>query len=246
MGSLSPRTGAVYDKLETLDDLTPDPARAVAGQVVDGDGKPVAGAEVLLVEPVEEDVAYKTIGIYMVEGRLRNRLDEVVVDSDSEGNFVHYPSSDDAQAYLVAMHPEQGFTIARQGLASITPLVLRPWGKLKGTLAPQEGYSQSASVVSVVKEGDGWPTVQFHQMTVDRDPERTARNYEFTTVPPAVPTTLQRSIEGEQGSSYSLPGKELTLAPGEERTEEIGPLTEEDRERIEMLKELSNRPYSPP
>jgi hypothetical protein len=83
-------------------------------------------------------------------------------------------------------------------------------------------------------------------MTVDRDPERKAQAYSFSTIPPELPTVLQRSIEGEQGSSYSLPGKELTLAPGEERTENIGPMTEEDRERIEMLKELSNRAYSSP
>src|SRR5690606_16464282 len=106
--------------------------------------------EVLLVEPVDETELFN--GIVIVEGRLRRRIDEVVVDTDAEGKFIHYPSSTEVRAWLVALHPKQGFALARQkGLEPAEPLVLRPWGILKGSITPDEQYVQSASVQSAVE-----------------------------------------------------------------------------------------------
>jgi beta-lactamase regulating signal transducer with metallopeptidase domain len=56
-GSLWPRSDLRYDRIETADDLVPDEALRAEGRVIDGQGEPVIGAEVLLVTPVDESIS---------------------------------------------------------------------------------------------------------------------------------------------------------------------------------------------
>src|SRR5690606_7166509 len=78
-GSLPERSWTRYDRIRNGTDLVPDLNKAVTGHVVDEESNPVPGAEVVLVEPVDESVSNKRIIIYLNNGKLRSHLEEVVV-----------------------------------------------------------------------------------------------------------------------------------------------------------------------
>ena len=73
-GSLGPQADFRYDRVKTAADLVPNKELRVEGQVVDSKGEPVTGAEVLLVEPVDKSIPYKSYEVALVEGHVRNPL----------------------------------------------------------------------------------------------------------------------------------------------------------------------------
>ena len=114
---LDARPSFQYDKIRTKADLIPDNSLRIDGTVFDSHGKPVGGAEVLLVTPVDQSIAKKAIDIYLVQGHLRNRLLEVVTDTDAAGRFALYPPPN-TPYYVVALHKD-GFGLAQRQLREI-------------------------------------------------------------------------------------------------------------------------------
>ncbi|MGI9458082.1 MAG: M56 family metallopeptidase [Aeoliella sp.] len=237
IGSLWPRADYRYDKLETVVDLIPNPQHAVTGRVVHANGQSVANAQVLMIEPVDESIQYKAYHSALVNGKVRNRLEHVITDSNAEGNFTIYPTTDDGKYFVIAIHPEKGIGIRRhsdrkEGIS----LVLTPWANVSGIISPSDEYEQSVSLSTRIAAKDGWPELRFNQYGEDIKNDSHNGRYRFRTVPASFPTQLQRSVKGERGTSYSSPVRDFQLEPGEDRREDIAPMTAEAQERIESTR----------
>jgi hypothetical protein len=106
-GSLSYLANLRYDEIQTPADLKPDESLRIDGRVIDKNDKPVANAEVILVTPIDASISYRTHSIYLVEGRVRQPLEEVMARSNARGEFSLYPPKGKNYA-LIAMHPDGG------------------------------------------------------------------------------------------------------------------------------------------
>jgi hypothetical protein len=84
VGTLLPRNDFHYDRIQTPADLVPDPALRREGTVVDTDGRPIAGAEVILITPVDESLPYKAYDIVMFRPSQSN---EVLTRTDDADNL---------------------------------------------------------------------------------------------------------------------------------------------------------------
>jgi hypothetical protein len=234
-GSLSPRTSARYDAIRTAADLVPNEARRVDGTVQTPDGLPIDGAEVVLLVPVPESLPYKTLDVYLRNERLRNPDDEIVTRSDASGRFAFYPPPD-TPYYVVALHRE-GFGLVRSAdFAQAKRVAIQPWARIHGKIKDDARFTQSANLRQRVPAEDGWPELTFYQYSEDLGPPKPSGEFEFAYVAPGLNGMLDRSVQGEQGRSYSLPVKEFLLAPGESLTTDIEPPSDAEVQRVEQLK----------
>ncbi|MCA9110863.1 MAG: redoxin domain-containing protein, partial [Planctomycetaceae bacterium] len=237
VGSLWPRTDWRYDQIESAKDLVPDESLRVEGSVVDAEGKPVADAEVILVTPVDESISYKSYHIALVEGRVRNPLEHVLTHSDDKGAFSIYPPPDTNYS-IIALHPDHGFTLIREtSLVNDHRVTLLPWGGIVAELS-EEPEQQVADLSTRISESDGRPEVVISQYWSDLKQEKPTLTFGFTHVPPIFDTTISRSFPNKDGGSTSVPGASVGLLPGETRRLDLGPLTKQQRERIEGTRKL--------
>lgn len=242
IGSLWPRSSVRYDALETPDELTPNPDHAVAVEISTADGQPVGGAEVLLIEPVPDSISYRTYSMAMVDGRVRNQCEHVLSVTDVNGKATVYPSTDSVKYYLMVLHPQHGFALVkREGRASAKPITLASWGTVAGKILSQDGFQQTANFSTRVNAVDGWPEIGISQYTEDQEKELPDGEFAFASVPPNLPSVLQRNLKNPGGSSRSLPTRELQLEPGGKQIIEIGDFSSTERLHLEINEQLRRR-----
>ncbi|MEZ6051102.1 MAG: carboxypeptidase regulatory-like domain-containing protein [Planctomycetaceae bacterium] len=235
--SLWPRTDWRYDQIESAEDLVPDESLRVEGSVVDAEGQPVADAEVILVTPVDESISYKSYHMALVEGRVRNPLEHVLTLSDAKGAFSIYPPPGTNYS-IIALHPDHGFTLIQEtSLVNDHRVTLLPWGGIVAELS-EEPEQQVADLSTRISESDGRPEVVISQYWSDLKQEKPTLTFGFTHVPPIFDTTISRSFPTKDGGSTSVPGASVGLLPGETRRLDLGPLTKQQRERIEGTRKL--------
>lgn len=238
-GSLWPRADLRYDRIKTAEDLVPDPSLRIEGRVVDGKGVPAAGAEVLLVTPVDESIPYKSVHIELVEGRVRNRLEQVMTLSDEDGRFAVYPPKD-SPFYIVVLHPKRGFALVRsEQFAKEREVRLLAWSELVTKLADEPGEQQESSIRTTVRAEGAYPEIIFNQYWVDLKRPRPSDAFRYTHVPPILATTISRDFPEEQGGSIGMPGATVDLLPGEARELGLGPLSDQQREQLNWLRKQS-------
>jgi RNA polymerase sigma-70 factor (ECF subfamily) len=244
-GSLSPRTAPRYDKIRTPADLVPDESLRLEGKVVGGDDQPVAGAEVVLITPVDESISYKTYDIALVEGRLRNRLDEIVTDADATGGFALYPPKG-LKYYVLALHPEFGISIVDNVTLANEPKVsLVPWASLETELQPQPGaVQQTVSLRTRLRENNGYPEIVFCQYWSDLNRNDSTNVFRYSHVPSIYDTSVSRDFIEDDGGMMSTPMVSVSLLPGESRRVTIGPLSEKQQEYLKAIKQIE-RPGKP-
>jgi beta-lactamase regulating signal transducer with metallopeptidase domain/protocatechuate 3,4-dioxygenase beta subunit len=239
-GSISPRTSFRYDAIRSAADLMPNESWRVNGTVETADGLPIDGAEVVLLMPVDESLSYKSLDIYLRDGRLREPYDEVVTHSDTGGRFTIYPPPN-TPYYLVALHRE-GFGLARSTeFAKSKRIAIQSWARIRGKVKEDTRFKQSASISEHVPADGAWPKISFQQYSVDLGPISPSGEFEFAFVPPLLQGTLSRSVEGEQGTSFGLPARKFKLSPGETLSIDIEPPTGEEAARVAMLKAEDER-----
>lgn len=233
-GSLWPRTDFRYDKIETADDLKPDPALLKTGTVT-VEGKPVAGAEVVLITPVDESIGYKTYHFAFVEGRIRNRLEHVMTVSDEQGNYSLYPPQD-TPYYVLAVHPEGGFSlVSSDSFLSDATLRLMAWSGLVSKLKDEKG-EQQVDLTTSIRASGGKPEISINQYWSDRRIEQKDRTFVYHRIPPIFDTTVSRSFPSPDGGATSLPAATVSLLPGETRTIEFGEITPQQREWLDGIR----------
>lgn len=236
-GFLTPRSEARYDRLKTKADLKPDPAHKLSGQIVDLTGKPVAGAEVVLITPVPEPFAYKTYYLTLVQGRIRNPLEHVMTRSDQQGAFTLYPPAGKKYS-LLALHPEQGFKFVDSELfENRNEIKLRAWSGLNVTLkaAAEQQQAESISLKTEVPARDGWPGVDINQNWSDLPKDAQKNRFDYRRVPPGSPTWIERTYPTPRGSILSIPDVSVSLLPEEVRTINLAPLSRQQEEQLERL-----------
>lgn len=232
-GSLWPRTDFRYDSIKTAEDLIPDPSLQKTGTILAG-GKPVTGAEVVLITPVDESIPYKTYHIALVEGRVRNSLDHVLTHSDKNGKFSLYPPQD-TPYYILAIHPQAGFTLVTDNqLRGDSNIILRAWGGIVTTLKDPKN-EQQADLTTSIEAYEGRPEITINQYWSDlKRPEKT-RTFNFKHVPTIYSTSISRSFPSPDGGSTALPAASVSLLPGETRRIDFGEIT---KEQLDWLKSI--------
>ena len=232
-GSLWPRADFRYDRIKTAKDLVPDERLRVEGRVVDGKGEPIAGADVLLVTPVDKSIPYKSYHVTLVEGRVYNPVEHVMARSDDKGQFVLYPPKD-MKSYVVVIHPTAGFTLQRgKQLSDGSKIQLIPWATLESRFDGGAEQQQGASLSTRVREKDGFPEVLFNQGSSSQKgvkKDSPAGKFRFAHVPPIFATTISRMFPDKQGVSFSSPGATVSLLPGESRRLDLGPMSDKQQE----------------
>lgn len=237
-GSLWAQADLRYDRIGNADDLNPDEGLRVSGMIIDKDGQPVADAEVLLIRPIDQSIAYKTWHIALVHGGVRNRLEHEMTDSDPAGRFTLYPPKND-RYYIVAMHVDAGFALVSSdetGFAANHAVTLVPWAGLIAKLEKELGEDHEASIKTTIPAREGFPDVVIDQYWSDQKSDLPADFFGFTHVPPIFETSLSRTVPEGEGESIGLPGAKVTLRPGEIRRLDVGPLTDEQREQLQNIR----------
>lgn len=239
-GSLWPRIDFRYDRIKTAEDLEPDPALLQTGIIV-ADGKPVSGAEVILITPVDESITYKVYHIALVEGRVRNRLDHEMTLSDKDGKFALYPSKD-TPYYILATHPKAGFALVTDDqIQSNLEISLRAWGGIVTTLEDPKN-EQEADITTSIKASGGRPEITINQYWSDLNRQKKTRTFEYKHVPWIYSTTISRSFPSPDGGSTSLPGASLSLFPGETRRIDFGEITKEQLDWLQGIRDVLKPP----
>jgi hypothetical protein len=190
---------------------------------------------VVLITPVPESLPYKSYDIALVKGRLRNRLDDVVTDTEAEGRFAVYPPKG-SKYYVIALHPKIGINVARgDSLASDPKVHLLPWAQLTTELGPEPGAKQTASISTSIRADDGYPEVHLSQYWEDLNDKKPTNVFTFTHVPPIMETSIQRDIAETDGGSMGLNSASVGLLPGDSRRIDLGPMTDKEREHLKMI-----------
>jgi RNA polymerase sigma-70 factor (ECF subfamily) len=245
-GSLLPRAGARYDRIEKQSDLTPDPSLRITGTVVDKKDQPVAGAEVVLIAPVDELLPYKDFDIVMVQGRIRNPLDEIISVSDEAGHFAIYPPKGEKYRLLVS-HPNFGFNLTDDdSLSSTAKVALIPWAKLTCKLGAEDNSKQSADLRTRPQNRPGYPDVSINQYWEDLKLSQPADTFSFTHVPAILQTNIGRSFAEHDGGSVSISAASVDLLPGDDRQIDLGPMSDKQREWLQWNREQFNKLHAPP
>lgn len=239
-GSLWPRTDFRYDRIETADDLKPDPALLKTG-TVSTNGKPVAGAEVVLITPVDESIGYRSYHLALVDGRIRNRMEHVMTITDEIGKYSLYPPKD-TPYYILAIHPEAGFAMFdHEQDATDTKIPLLAWGGIVTKLEDPKN-EQHADLSTTIESYDGKPEVVINQYWSDLNQKEKTREFRFLQVPPFRNTSISRSFPSPDGGSTSLSAATVNLLPGETRSIDFGEISQA---QLDWLQEIRSGFPSP-
>lgn len=244
-GSLWPRTDLRFDRIKTADDLKPDPALRKTGTIL-FDGKPVAGAEVVLIAPLDESIQQKThthtYHMTLVEGRVRNRLEHVMTLSDEQGQFTLYPPKDEPY-WILALHPKSGFTLVSDDqFPASTNISLRKWGGIVARFDdPQK--AQTADLTTQINASAGRPQLFINQYWSDLKRKENTGLFHYSRVPTIHQTSISRSIPSRDYGSLGVPEASLSVLPGETRKIDFGKVTPE---RLEFMNTILAPPKPEP
>lgn len=105
----------------------PDDAKPLTGVVLTPDGKPAAGAEVILAGPLD--------GITIKEGQIEQTHDNRRVTADAEGRFAIPPAAqpESPHCVVVAAHESGYAEISRADVEDTSTVRLAAWGQVEGT-----------------------------------------------------------------------------------------------------------------
>jgi beta-lactamase regulating signal transducer with metallopeptidase domain len=240
-GSLWPRADLRYDRIQTQLDLKPDESLRIEGTVVKNKGEPVSGAEIILVTPLDASITFKTYEIAIVQGRIRNPLEEVMTYSSDKGQFALYPPKDQ-NFFLIALHPDGGIGFSgKDQFDRDHKIQLLAWAGLVSEFS-KESEKQEADLSTRIGPTNDIPEIIFKQYWNDLKKELPTLRFGFTHVPPIFDTTIYRSFVEKDGGAISLPGASMGLIPGETRQLDLGPLTEQQQKQLEWMRSLRQTP----
>lgn len=237
IGSVSPRSAPRYDRIQTADDLKVNKANEITGRVLAPDGKPVANAEVLLITPIDDSVSYKSYNMSLTQGVVDRPLDHVMTRTDSNGQFHFYPDGGWTYA-LMAVHPEFGFRLIYQKWFLEKHVVdLRAWACLECELKTVGAEKQFITLDTRIPEFPGLPDLSLGLDSVASRATKPGDKFHFRHVPAGYTTNIMRSFEGEQGTSYNVLAARVELLPGATRQMGFGPISEQQRQQLDGIRE---------
>ncbi len=204
VSSVSSRASRRWDKIRSQQDCEIDESRALAFKVTDQDGKPVSGAQVVLL-PQEQPV-----GVHVCNGRLRDPLDEHFAMTNESGRFTIQPQVD--EKLIAVVHPT-GFTIREiDGLTNESALQVESWATIRlGTR--HERTEPSFDVDSPLKISSfPLPGMAFYvwETVVEQDGSFVQRY-----VPPGQ-VMVQNAFLIRAGETVAIDNTRIQLLPGQE------------------------------
>ncbi|KPK79636.1 MAG: hypothetical protein AMJ81_12980, partial [Phycisphaerae bacterium SM23_33] len=184
------------------------PSKDVVGRLLDGGGKPVAGAEVFVA------TANRLVSI--ADGK--SVADTVSMKTVEDGRFWVRPQG---QRFSVYVFDERGFAMATQEQLGASPeLLLQPWAEITGRVVlagkPQAGATVTLTGQKITSAGEAHYTAEARAGEDGK--------FEFACVPPGV-VTVGRQVRLEKGytAMFCLDHPEvLTLQPGQKASVNIG------------------------
>jgi beta-lactamase regulating signal transducer with metallopeptidase domain len=139
-----------YDAIRTADDLKTDRLVRRQGTLLMPDGRPAAGATVVLCEKTEFPYS-----ILLTKGNLDNPGEEFWAKTDEQGHFTLY--SKDEHFALVALHPS-GIAIATgKELEHGRSPKLEPWAQIN-----LKGYAETSLIASRTAAGKDTVDIDFY------------------------------------------------------------------------------------
>lgn len=186
--------------------------KSLAGVIRAPDGKPLAGADVVLCLPPN--------GLYIIGGQLQQRHDHAVVVSDDAGNYKLPPQTG---AYsLVVLHDSGYAQATSEQLAKSADVTVEPWGKVTGVL--RAGATPKAGAMMTVSHIDGAPAADpaaprvYHDLQAMTDKDG---RFTFNRVP-AGPASVSLQVKlNERMTSYSNT-QQIEVTPGKTTEVNIG------------------------
>jgi protocatechuate 3,4-dioxygenase beta subunit len=191
-------------------------AADLTGRIVDADGNPVAGADVILALGRDK--------VRIKNGRVDMRAyytsQKRLVVSDAEGRYTFPPQSGN---YVVMALGDGGYARADDGaLMDSTEIKLKPWGKLAGRAVYHKEAAEGAVIeAEPVSERYPHPDQEWTYTTVADD----AGKYFFDRVPAGIVEVTMRIIKpnvDKQTVDGFLESGPATIAAGETVTLELG------------------------
>jgi beta-lactamase regulating signal transducer with metallopeptidase domain len=224
VGSVSHLASRRYDAIRTADDLRPDPSRRIEGTARLPDGRPAAGATVV----VRQRSGRESEAISLRDGRLRSPVNEVWTQADERGRFAIYPAKDE---FSVAVLHEDGFAAA--GAAQLRrgePIVLEAWATIDLTLRRSPDHALGASLrVRAIPAPDAVPLGFDAQLSTGE-----ASHVSSKVLVPSGSITASTFIAMGEGVSVAASRDTFDVGPGETKQIELGPPTKEDVQRAEQ------------
>ena len=221
-GSISPRGSKVYDAIVTEDDLTPDPAQGRKGRLLDANGKPAAGAQVVLL-PIDDNLEVSLDGT-----KLRYPYDECWTTTNEKGEFTIYPK--DEEFFIATLHPS-GFALQRGTTKNDKQLPVELNLQLWATVtfsSTGETENQSGHIsCHPLGDAQGWPEFAVSEIKTKGKP--------IAIQVPSGKIDVSRSLIIKEGTAISLPFETFSLKPSEEKTMEIKPASKEDKARANEI-----------
>lgn len=226
-GVLGQAASARFDAIRSPADLVPDASLRKVGTVEAADGRPLNGAEVVLLLADALTATGNILNVRLDGPRLSRPLEEMVTRSDEAGFFYIYPEKD--KPYCVVVLHEQGFALVRSEAFANNPSIrVAPWGKVSGTMAHDERYEQSISLRVMHAASDAMPALWFHQPTIDSTKLGPDGKFHLTNVIPDRPASLYRFIRTPDGKMSFGVHRTIQVAPGETLTFNVNPITDQE------------------
>lgn len=237
VGSLWPRTDLRYDRIRKPSDTEPVEADRQPVEVVDAVGKPVAGAQVITITPIDESISYQSYHATLINGSVRNPIEHVLSTTDAQGRTAIYPPSDTPYSLLVT-HPESGFLYVRAvDIDRAKPLTLMRWAAVDVGLEPGNTESQGFSISTRIEPNGELPEVVLNQNWQEQGRPLSEGRYRWDRVPPFYPTSIAQAFKGEQGSSFHMHSAIVSPMPGDTSRLSLGPLSKSQRAQLESMRE---------
>jgi hypothetical protein len=240
-GSMALQASWRYDQIKTANDLKTNQSQAVEGVVVDTKQKPVAGAEIVLITPLDKSISYRTCNITLVDGHVYNSIEYVMAVADQRGRFKIYPPKNQ-DFTLLAFHPDRG--MGYSGRTAIPrddyKITLLAWSGLDVKFS-REAEDQWAMLTTHIRSADKIADVEISQGREQAEDKSSAQAFRFyfKRVPPISNTSVSRGFPGKNGSSYGLPGVSVELMPGETRELDLGKMSRQQKEFLEQIRRSS-------
>jgi beta-lactamase regulating signal transducer with metallopeptidase domain/peroxiredoxin/protocatechuate 3,4-dioxygenase beta subunit len=192
---------------------------AIKGVVRRPDGKPLEGAEVILVYDSYSKLDLRSVRV--VDGAFQLFESQSVVKTDSEGRFTVISEEFGGERYaaLVAVHPDFYADVPRTVFETENTIVAQPWGRIEG-IARIEDRPKNGSKIYYILDGLLNPGVPDLFLSGETTTDVEGR-FVFEKVPPG-DIRVSRNYQESPKASRWFATTIIKVKPGETNRVELG------------------------
>lgn len=240
--SISPKASFRLDAVRRQADLIPDEVLRRDGRALLADGTPATAAQVVLFPALhpkpprygDDDIYH----VYMKDGRVRGRFDEITTHTDDQGRFTVYPPK--GEKYRIVVFHDKGFArVNSDAFTELPQITLQPWGRIEGAIDP-ESLKQGKQYVSVKirHHADG----DLPELLFDIQADQFDEDGRFTIeqAPPG-DGDMDRFIQVDHNTSRGMRVQPITIKPGQTQELIVADFTAQQRQRLNDMAKWRER-----